>query len=151
MSIDKRGFARQPQTTVAGTGLSASADVSRGLPNGTNGLFGSLRSHLPAIGAVSIILFVGIGIMAMNGWFPATDALSGKRTGWFGREVPKNSGSAWNPLAAMLPTPTPQLSKEYIYAGSRMLAVVEPMPLRRRRQILRFGGLRAVFGMCTTS
>ena len=128
MSKDKRGFARQPQTTVSGTGLAASADASRGLPNGTNGrkgLFGSLRSHLPAIGAVSIILFVGIGIMARNGWFPATDALSGKRTGWFGREVPKNSGSAWNPLAAMLPTPTPQLSKEYIYAGSRMLAVVD--------------------------
>jgi hypothetical protein len=128
MSKNKRGFALQPQTTVAGTSLSAAVDVSRELPDATKvgkGLFGSLRSHLPAIGAVSIILFLGIGIMARNGWFPVTDALSGKRTGWFGREVPKNSGSSWNPLAAMLPTPTPQLSKEYIYAGSRMLAVVD--------------------------
>ena len=128
MSKNKGGLALQPQTTVAGTSLSAAVDVSRELPDATKvgkGLFGSLRSHLPAIGAVSIILFLGIGIMARNGWFPATDALSGKRTGWFGREVPKNSGSSWNPLAAMLPTPTPQLSKEYIYAGSRMLAVVD--------------------------
>ncbi|HMT09758.1 MAG TPA: VCBS repeat-containing protein, partial [Pyrinomonadaceae bacterium] len=49
----------------------------------------------------------------------------GEKYGWFGSKLPKNAGSKWNPLAAPLPDPTPQLSKEYIYAGSRMLAVVD--------------------------
>ncbi|MEQ1923345.1 MAG: VCBS repeat-containing protein [Pyrinomonadaceae bacterium] len=71
-----------------------------------------------AIGAL-----VGLGVMAANGWLPRTDAVSGEKFGWFGKKLPKNAGSTWNPLAAPLPTATPQLSKEYIYAGSRLLAV----------------------------
>ncbi len=47
--------------------------------------------------------------------------MSGKKTGWFGRELPKHATSAWNPFPP--PNPTPQLSKEYVYAGSRLLAV----------------------------
>jgi hypothetical protein len=61
--------------------------------------------------------------LAHNGWLPSTDPASGRKTGWFGRELPKNAASTWNPFAALLPTPTPQLSKEYIYAGERLLAV----------------------------
>ncbi|MEQ1606467.1 MAG: VCBS repeat-containing protein [Pyrinomonadaceae bacterium] len=61
--------------------------------------------------------------MASNSWLPKTDPLSGKKTGWFGKELPKNASSTWNPLAAPPPSPTPQLSKEYVYAGSRLLAV----------------------------
>ena len=84
-----------------------------------------LRSHLMVIGALTLLLFVGIGVMARNGWLPNTDAMTGNKTGWFGKELPKNAGSSWNPLAAPLPTATPQLSKENIYAGSRLLAVVD--------------------------
>ena len=70
------------------------------------------------------LLIVG-GIFARQGWFPSTDGLTGERRGWFGSPLAKNSSSSWNPLAAPLPTPTPQLSKEYVYAGSRLLSVVD--------------------------
>ena len=73
--------------------------------------------------ALALITFISLGIFAKNGWFPHTDPLSGKKTGWFGAELPRNAASSWNPLAAPLPSATPQLSKEYIYAGSRLLAV----------------------------
>src|SRR5687768_7997232 len=69
-----------------------------------------------------VSLLVG-GVFAKNGWFPSTDGFTGKKTGWFGKDLAKNASSSWNPLAAPLPTPTPQLSKEYIYAGCRLLAV----------------------------
>ena len=94
----------------------------------------SLVSRLQAIGrkrllvyltASALLLLVTIGAFARNGWLPRTDAMTGEKYGWFGSKLPKNAGSTWNPLAAPLPTATPQLSKEYIYAGSRMLAVVD--------------------------
>lgn len=73
--------------------------------------------------ALALISLIALGAMAKNGWLPSTDPLTGKKTGWFGKELPKNAASNWNPMAAPLPSPTPQLSKEYIYAGSRLLAV----------------------------
>ncbi len=75
------------------------------------------------IGALVFVLLITIGVFAKNGWFPATDSFTGKKTGWFGKTLPKNAASSWNPFAAPLPNPTPQLSKEYVYAGSRLLAV----------------------------
>jgi hypothetical protein len=75
--------------------------------------------------ASSLVMLIAIGAMGRNGWLPRTDAMTGEKFGWFGSKLPKNAGSTWNPLAAPLPTATPQLSKEYIYAGSRMLAVVD--------------------------
>lgn len=66
-------------------------------------------------------LLLGVGVFAANDWFPKTDPITGKRTGWFGRQLPKHATSAWNPLPP--PDPTPQLSKEYLYAGQRLLAV----------------------------
>lgn len=66
---------------------------------------------------------VTLGVFASNGWLPKTDPLTGEKTGWFGKELPKNAASTWNPLAAPLPTQTPQLKVEYLYAGSRLLAV----------------------------
>jgi len=75
------------------------------------------------VGVIVLALFAGIGIMAAGGWLPHTDALTGKKTGWFGEKLPGNAASSWNPFAAPLPGATPQLSKEYIYAGSRLLAV----------------------------
>jgi hypothetical protein len=81
------------------------------------------RKVIYGASAVAICVFVGLGVFAKNGWLPSTDPLTGKKTGWFGKDLPKNAGSTWNPLAAPLPTATPQLSKEYVYAGQRLLAV----------------------------
>lgn len=72
---------------------------------------------------IAVALMITAGVFAKNDWFPRTDAFNGQKYGWFGRKLPKNAASSWNPLAAPLPTATPQLSKEYIYAGSRLLAV----------------------------
>src|SRR5215204_4959215 len=66
---------------------------------------------------------VTIGVFAKNEWFPSTDALSGKKTGWFGKPLPRNASSSWNPFAQPLPPPALHRSKEYIYAGSQLLAV----------------------------
>lgn len=72
-------------------------------------------------GAIAGALLITVGVFAANDWFPKTDAFTGKKTGWFGKELPKNATSAWNPIPP--PSPTPQLSKEYIYARQRLLAV----------------------------
>lgn len=80
------------------------------------------RLIIVALLCVSTVL-IALGVFAQNGWMPHTDAMTGKKTGWFGKELPKNAGSTWNPLAQPLPTPEPEVSKEYIYAGSRLLAV----------------------------
>jgi hypothetical protein len=40
--------------------------------------------------ALFLLAAVGLGVFAKNGWLPRTDSLSGKRTGWFGRALPKN-------------------------------------------------------------
>ncbi|HMM81522.1 MAG TPA: hypothetical protein PKC65_16030, partial [Pyrinomonadaceae bacterium] len=37
------------------------------------------------VGVVFIIF--ALGVMGRNGWLPRTDALSGKKTGWFGKEL----------------------------------------------------------------
>ncbi len=75
------------------------------------------------LSAFAIVSLITIGAMASSGWLPSTDPMTGQKTGWFGAKLPKNALGSWNPLAAPLPSPTPQLSKEYIYAGSRLLAV----------------------------
>lgn len=78
------------------------------------------------VGGVVFALLVVAGVFAKNDWFPSgPDPFSGRRTGWFGRELPRNASSSWNPFAVPLPTPTPQLSREYVHAGSRLLAVVD--------------------------
>ncbi len=79
------------------------------------------RRFVVWLGAIAFVLLVGVGIFAANDWFPRTDSLSGKRYGWFGKPLAKNAPSSWNLLPD--PTPTPQLSKELIYAGSRLLTV----------------------------
>ncbi|MBX3289955.1 MAG: hypothetical protein KF855_11490, partial [Acidobacteria bacterium] len=82
------------------------------------------RSRIYAVTGVSLVVILLVtGVMARNGWFPRTDPMTGERTGWFGAKLAKNTPSSWNPFAMPSPTPTPQLSKEYIYAGSRLLAV----------------------------
>lgn len=81
------------------------------------------RKLFAGLGVSAVAILVTLGVFAANDWLPKTDPLSGQKFGWFGNKLPKNAASSWNPLAAPLPSPTPQLSKEYIYAGSRLLAV----------------------------
>lgn len=71
-------------------------------------------------------LIAVIGVFAGNGWFPKEDPLSGRKTGWFGRELPPETTNIWNPVSAP-PSATPQLAKEYIYAGSRLIAVEDAL------------------------
>ena len=73
--------------------------------------------------SIALVLLLTVGVFAKQSWFPTTDAFTGKKIGWFGKQLPANASSSWNPFAAPLPTPTPQLSKEYIYAGSRLRGV----------------------------
>lgn len=78
---------------------------------------------LYGLGASVLVFLITLGIFASNGWLPKTDPNTGKKTGWFGKELPANASSTWNPFAAPLPSATPSLSKEYLYAGGRLLAV----------------------------
>jgi len=84
-----------------------------------------LRTILYATAAFIVLSTITLGIFAKNNWLPNTDNMTGKKTGWFGSELPKSASSSWNPLAPPLPSGTPQLSKENIYAGARLLAVVD--------------------------
>jgi len=68
------------------------------------------KKLLAGFTALIFTALIAVGVFAKNNWFPSTDALTGKETGWFGS-------------ASVLPAPTPQLSKEYIYAGAHLLAV----------------------------
>ena len=82
-----------------------------------------LKKNRWAAIVVVFVLMIVVGVFAENGWFPATDPLSGKKTGWFGSE-PGAVATGFNQPNAPPPSGTPQLSKEYIYAsGSRLLAV----------------------------
>lgn len=83
------------------------------------------KRFLVGVCALTVSAFVVLGIFARNGWLPSTDPISGKKTGWFGKPLATSASSSWNPSAPPVPEPTPQLSKEYIYAGSRLLAVVD--------------------------
>jgi len=78
------------------------------------------------LAAFSAALLITLGVFASNDWLPKTDPLTGNRSGWFGKPLAANAPSSWNPIASVMPSPTPTplpLAKEYLYAGSRMLAV----------------------------
>ena len=77
------------------------------------------------IAAIALVSVLTLGVFAKNGWFPSTDPFTGKKTGWFGQAIAKNASSSWNPLAPPNPAPTPQLSREYLYAGSRLVASID--------------------------
>ena len=82
--------------------------------------------------ALVFVVLIALGAFARNGWLPSTDAMSGKKTGWFGSsgstlqrassQMPPEGGT----LNAPLPSPTPQLSKEFLYAGNRLLIAATP-------------------------
>jgi hypothetical protein len=80
-----------------------------------------LRKSIWILGVLLAVVLVTIGVFAKNEWFPSTD----RKTTWFNEPLSRNTGSIWNPFAAPVPTPTPQLSREYLYAGSRLLAQVD--------------------------
>ena len=77
--------------------------------------------------AAGLLILLVLGAFGQMGWLPNTNVETGKRTGWFGTEIAKTSESSnWNPFAeTKFPQAAPQLSKEYIYAGSRLLAIEE--------------------------
>ncbi len=89
------------------------------------GLSGLVTGHWFKGAIVIFVLMLALGVFAKKGWLPHTDNLTGKKTGWFGTELPKSIPNTWNPFAEPPPSPTPQLSKEYIYAGSKLLAVAD--------------------------
>lgn len=108
---------KQPESSIAST-----VDIKVPSEKAKN-LWLYRRVHWLAAFVLSVL--VTLGIFASNGWLPHTDPITGKKTGWFGKELPKNVSSSWNPLAPPLPTPTPQLAREYLYAGSRLLNVID--------------------------
>ncbi|MDQ3748273.1 MAG: hypothetical protein M3367_04530 [Acidobacteriota bacterium] len=79
------------------------------------------------IGAAAICLLLVMGALGAGLGDKIISTFSSKNTQQGTNQTAKNNGSflsALNPFAEpSLPTATPQLSKEYIYAGSRMLAV----------------------------
>jgi hypothetical protein len=80
---------------------------------------GAKRKRLLAtFTALLIAALIAIGAFAKNGWFPSTDNLTGKKTGWFGRPLAGHTASIWTQ-----PDPIPQLSKEHIYVGKSLLAI----------------------------
>ncbi|MGI8542884.1 MAG: discoidin domain-containing protein, partial [Aridibacter sp.] len=74
---------------------------------------------------VGLLLLVSIGAMAQMGLLPHIDKQSGQKYGWFGAELSADTTRLWNPFAAPPQSGTPQLSKEYVYAGDRLLAIEE--------------------------
>jgi len=90
------------------------------------------------LSASVLLLLIVIGVFGRNGWLPRTDAMTGEKFGWFGTKLPKNAGSTWNPLAAPLPTATPQLSKEGEERGqARDSAICCPLRYQQNPSILR--------------
>jgi FG-GAP-like repeat len=86
------------------------------------------------ISAFCFVTLIALGAMAKNGWLPSTDPMTGEKTGWFGSKSSppyeggvdafRGRGGSLDPNAP-LPSGTPQLKSEYIYAGSssRLLAI----------------------------
>lgn len=81
------------------------------------------KKLLYGLGMFAVVTLIVLGVFARNGWLPRTDSVTGRQTGWFGREL--SAASVTQPPTAPLPGGTPQLSKEYIYAGSRLIAVAD--------------------------
>jgi spore coat protein A, manganese oxidase len=119
---------RQTNASLSGLKLNdETSNSSTPLTSNSNqtGMFSSLKRHWLI---VAVIAFVALGTLGAGLKYLDDDAR---------RELAKRSAStplspvkdesmlnAVNPfLPASLPSPTPQLSKEYIYAGSRLLAV----------------------------
>ncbi len=81
--------------------------------------------------ALVLVSLVALGAMAKNGWLPSTDPLTGQKTGWFGSKssppyeggVAASRGRGGSLDPAPPPSATPQLSREYLYAGQKLLAV----------------------------
>ena len=88
-----------------------------------SGLFGYLKAHWLIVG---IVAFLALGALGAGLKYLEEDArrqaASGNRQ--IGSGQNQSLLNSINPfISAPLPSPTPQLSKEYIYAGDRLLAV----------------------------
>lgn len=121
----KRNGRAPRRATVEALNLNSPAQTSNEPFEDDRASLSWIAAHRVALGAIAVGLLLGLGVMAKNGWLPHTDGLSGKKVGWFGKELPRNAESTWNPFA-VLPSPTPpQLSKSYIYAGDKLVSVVD--------------------------
>jgi hypothetical protein len=84
----------------------------------TPSVFGFVKRHLLMFGLLALLSLAAFG---------AGIRYLGNDTGVSSPHVSKGNGqsllASLNPFAAPVPFTTPQLSKEYIYAGSRLLAV----------------------------
>src|SRR5258708_29744152 len=110
MSEKKKRNRKVVETVVLGE-LRQSDDTETEISENTgrsrmSALLAYIGSHRLVLGAIAISLLIGLGVFAKNGWLPNTD-LSGKKTGWFGKELPKTALSSLDPLAAPLKNPTP--------------------------------------------
>jgi hypothetical protein len=90
-----------------------------------SGIFAYLKTHLWVVGIIAFLALgaLGAGLKYLDESARQEIALRAKNKGGLNRQ----NDSFLNKINPFLsntdPTPTPQLSKEYIYAGSRLLAV----------------------------
>ena len=83
------------------------------------------KRFLAASCALGLVVLVALGVFAKNGWLPSTDPLTGKKTSWFGRTLSQNASDVLGPSVAAPPNPTPRYTKDYVYAGDRLVSVVD--------------------------
>lgn len=76
------------------------------------GPFARALDHRVTLGLTALILLLGLAVLAYNGLALAVSGPGGAATGVF----------VWDPFSPPSPTPTPQLRKEYIWAGAKLLA-----------------------------
>lgn len=75
------------------------------------------RRLLYGASAFALVAMIGLGVMAKSGWLWPKDYGDKDKSGILSYIPYPSSFSS--------PTPTPQLSKEYVYSGSRLLSVVD--------------------------
>lgn len=83
---------------------------------------GKRKNFIIAAAAVFLLGLIALGAAAKNGWLDAKSNYASSASSRTGAVTlaPVNPAA---PAAAVMTSPTPQLSKEYVYAGSRLLAV----------------------------
>jgi hypothetical protein len=123
MSIKNKKLPTDQQSAHSSINLSAIDDLVNAPER--NDIGGCVKRHRIKGALCVFVLLLAIGVFAKNGWLPHTDSLTGKKTAWYGKQISKNDTGSWNPFAPPPPPPTLQLNKEYIYAGSRLLAVAD--------------------------
>ena len=107
-----------PRSLASEDGTQAGAQASR-LQTQRSSFVSYVRTHRLAFAIIALVLFtttaLALKYMDEDAKRQRAGAQAGKVSSWL------NSVNQF--ASAPLPSPTPQLSKEYVYAGSRLLAV----------------------------